>query len=242
MQVRMWIARGELEPAVQWARGCGFLDRSPAEVLNEAGRNAGVNELVQAEYLTLIRLTLAQQQSERALEMITFLQALIEKSRSQRRVIEILSLKALALQQQGKVEQALEILGKALSMAEPEGYQRTFVDEGGPMARLLYQAVAQGISPLYAGKLLRVLSNERSSRASSQKSRPDGLIEPLSARELEVLRLIAEGLSNNEIAGRLHISLSTVKGHTTNIFGKLGAKNRTQAIAQARSLGLLALT
>ncbi|MBN2149664.1 MAG: hypothetical protein JW726_19910 [Anaerolineales bacterium] len=124
-------------------------------------------------------------------------------------------------------------------MAEPEGYQRTFIDEGEPMARLLYQAAARGIAPGYAGTLLAVLSEQSQSLKPIAQSSSANLIEPLSERELQVLRLIADGLSNNEIAGRLYITLSTVKGHASNIFGKLGVKNRTQAVAQARSLGLL---
>jgi LuxR family maltose regulon positive regulatory protein len=239
MQARYWIARREPDQVVQWARQRGFLDRSPADLFSEEGRNRGVNELLQAEYIALVRLTLAQQQPGRALELITFLQELAEKKGYQRRIIELLVLKALARQQQGQVDQALLSIGKALSLAEPEGYQRTFVDEGEPMARLLYQAVARKISPVYAGRLLEVLSEESQGVESSRKSLADGLIETLSERELEVLHLIAEGLSNGEITARLYISLSTVKGHAANIFGKLGVRNRTQAVARARSLGLL---
>lgn len=240
MQARYWIAHGELEPVLHWARGCGFLDQSPAELIKQAGRNAEINELFQGEYLTLIRLTLAQHQPERALVLISPLQELIEKRGYQRRIIEILVLKALALQQKGVIDQALQALGNALFLAEPEGYQRIILDEGEPIAKLLYQAVAQKIVPQYAGKLLAVFSAENQNVTDTRISMSGEMIEPLSQRELEVLRLIAEGLSNREIAQRLVISLSTVKGHTTNIFGKLGVKNRTQATARSRSLGILA--
>jgi LuxR family maltose regulon positive regulatory protein len=108
------------------------------------------------------------------------------------------------------------------------------------MAGLLYQAAAHGIRPAYTGRLLAALSNNLQSPEPSSLATGENLIEPLSSRELEVLHLIAEGLSNAEIAKRLFISLSTVKGHTTNIFGKLGVKNRTQATARAKNLGLLA--
>lgn len=239
MQARYWLARGELEPVLEWARRLGFLDRSPAEVFEEAARNAAVNELLQAEYLALVRLVLAQRQPEQALEMIVFLQGLVEKRGFQRRIIEILALKALALHQKGDLEGALQAIAKALSLAELEGYQRTFVDEGQPMARLLYQAIAHGISSEYAGRLLGAFSEESQRIESAAQSPAGRLIEPLSQRELEVLGLIAEGLSNAEIARRLYISLSTVKGHTTNIFGKLGVRNRTGAVTRARSLGLL---
>ncbi len=238
MQARYWIARGELDPVVQWADKRGFLGRTPADVFGEAARNAAINELLQAEYLVVIRLTLAQRQSEQALEMINFLQSLAEKRGYQRRIIELLILKAIALHQTGALDQALSALGKALSLAEPEGYQRTFVDEGEPMAKLLYQAVAREVSPVYAGRLLGVLTEESQSVRSPGNSPEEGLIEALSERELEVLQWMAAGLSNIEIAGRLYISLSTVKGHIAKIFGKLGVKNRTQAVARARSLGL----
>ena len=239
LQVRYWIARGDLELADHWAQGRGILDRSPAEVFSEAARTATLNELLHAEYLALVRLTLAQQHPDRALEILAYLHDLVEKRGYKRRVIEILALEALALHQRGDLDQALHAVGKALALAEPEGYQRTFIDEGEPMARLLYQAAAHEISPIFAGRLLEVLYEENQSTRPYEEPPNKGLIEPLSQRELEVLQLIAEGLTNAEIARRLYISLSTVKGHTANIFGKLGVKNRTQSIARGRSLGLL---
>lgn len=241
MQVRIWLARGEPDPARQWAHTRGFLEHSPVEVFGEVARNASLNELLLAEYLTLVRLDLVQRQPEHAIEMLTFLQELVEKRSFQRRIIEILTLKALALHQMGDLDQALQAIGKALALAEPEGYQRIFVDEGEPMARLLYKAIARGISPDYAGRLLAVLVQESLEAPPAGEVPASDLVEPLSERELEVLGLVTEGLSNGEIASRLYISLSTVKGHTTNIFGKLGVKNRTQAVTRARSLGLLPL-
>jgi LuxR family maltose regulon positive regulatory protein len=228
-----------LDPVLQWARGRGLLDRPPAEVYAEAGRNAVINELFQAETIILIRLALAQRQTEQAIEVLALLQDFNEKKRYQRRLIEILVLKSLALYQKGDMDQALQILGNALSLAEAEGYQRVFVDEGEPMAQLLYQAIAHNISPVYAGRLLKVVSEEMLATTSREEPSIAGLIEPLSKRELEVLALIAQGFSNDEIAGQLYISLSTVKGHTTNIFGKLNVHNRTQAVSQARRLGLV---
>ncbi len=239
MQTRLCLARGEVDQAAQWAHGRGFLDRPPAEIFAEASRNAAYYEVFQGECMVLVRLLLAQRQPEQALELIALLQNLIEKRKNQRRLIEVLALKALALHQKGELDQALQTLGKALSQAEPEGYLRTFVDEGEAMARLLYQAAAHGIFPAYVGRMLAVLAEENQSLKPSRRPSSEALIEPLSERELEVLCLIAEGLSNREIAQRLYISLSTVKGHTSNVFGKLGVKNRTQAIARARSLGLL---
>lgn len=107
------------------------------------------------------------------------------------------------------------------------------------MARLLYRAAELGIAAEYAGRLLAAFGPTTYDEQPGSTARQHGLVEPLSERELEVLRLIAEGLTNHEIAGRLVISLSTVKGHTSNIYGKLGANSRTQAVAVATGLGVL---
>jgi LuxR family maltose regulon positive regulatory protein len=127
------------------------------------------------------------------------------------------------------------------SNAEPEGFVRVFVDEGPPMARLLYEALTRGIAPDYARRLLAAFPVAEPEQADPSKTRApkSGLIEPLSERELKVLQLIAAGLTNPEIASRLFLSLNTVKAHSRNIYGKLGAHSRTQAVARARALGVL---
>jgi LuxR family maltose regulon positive regulatory protein len=155
-------------------------------------------------------------------------------------VIEILVLQALAYEAQGDIPPALMCLKRALALAEPEGYVRLLVDEGAPMAQLLSEAAARGIMPDYSGKLLAVVQAE----APTRKEKPNlplaqPLVEPFSQRELEVLRLIALGLSNREIGARLYLALSTVKGYNQKIFDKLQVRNRTEAIARARELGLL---
>jgi LuxR family maltose regulon positive regulatory protein len=160
-------------------------------------------------------------------------------------VIEILNLQALAFQSSGEVPQALTALERALTLAEPEGFVRTFVDEGPPMANLLHQAAARGMMPDYTARLLAAFqpaddglqTTGHSSLAANRRS--SDLAEPLSEREIEILQLIAEGLSNREIATRLYLSLNTVKAHTRNIYGKLGVHSRTQAVAKARALGVL---
>ncbi|UCC54994.1 MAG: hypothetical protein JSV68_14155 [Anaerolineaceae bacterium] len=141
---------------------------------------------------------------------------------------------------------AAQLLDEALALAEPGGFIRTFVDEGLPMAQLLSAAVAQGIMPDYTSKLLVAFTDttkdERRTAASFPSSsviHPSSLVEPLSKRELEVLQLIAQGLSNREISERLFLALSTVKGHNLRIFSKLQVQRRTEAVARARELGLL---
>ena len=127
-------------------------------------------------------------------------------------------------------------LERALALAEPEGYVRVFVDEGIPMARLLSEAAARSRMRGYATQLLAAFS---AGQSRSPSRTPQPLIEPLSGRELEVLQLIAQGLSNQEIAERLYLALSTVKGHNRIIFDKLQVERRTEAVARARELGLI---
>jgi LuxR family maltose regulon positive regulatory protein len=161
-------------------------------------------------------------------------------------LLDVLILKAMALQVLGDVVQALSVLQQALILSEPEGFVLAFVDEGTPMARLLYQATECGIMPEYVGRLLAAFETTDERRIEKEKrtsapplTRPPALIEPLTKRELEILELIADGLSNREIADRLIISVGTVKVHARNIYGKLQVSRRTEAIARARHLGLL---
>jgi LuxR family maltose regulon positive regulatory protein len=154
--------------------------------------------------------------------------------------IQILILRALAENALGREDAALGVLLQALALAEPGGLIRIFVDEGEPMAQLLLEAATHRIMPDYIGKLLTVFEAEK--RKSEDK--PDlppaqPLIEPLSQRELEILKLIAHGLSNREVGERLFLALDTVKGHNRRIFDKLQVQSRTEAIARAREIGLL---
>jgi LuxR family maltose regulon positive regulatory protein len=160
-------------------------------------------------------------------------------------------LQALAYQALAETGQALDRLREALALAEPGGFVRLFVDEGAPMGRLLAEAAARGIRPEYVGKLLAAVGAEPQpalaaspaetdrSEASAARTPVPPLIEPLSQRELEVLRLMAQGLSNSEISERLFLALSTVKGHNQRIFDKLHVQRRTEAVARARELGLI---
>ena len=152
-------------------------------------------------------------------------------------------LQAVALHEHGEKEQALELLSDVLALAEPGGFVRTFVEEGAPMRGLLHLAAARGITPGYTAKLVAAFEAEE--RKSAGKRRPavsplpQPLVEPLSQRELEVLQLVAQGLSNREISERLFLALDTVKGHNRRIYGKLHVQRRTEAVARARDLELL---
>ena len=177
------------------------------------------------------------------------------------RAIELLNLQALASHAQGDTAQAIAALERALILAEPEGFCRIFVDEGPPMACLLYDTATRGIAghgtvAQYARRLLAAFPLARSESVArpepaaepqqtdtlqGRTSKP-ALFEPLSERELQVLELIAKGLTNPEIASRLYVSLHTIKAHAQHIYGKLGVHNRTQAVTRARDLGILPST
>ena len=158
-------------------------------------------------------------------------------------VLEILLLQALAHEAQGDIPAALVPLARALALAEPEGYVRTFVDEGAPMARLLKALADQEIMHEYVGKLLTAFEAEQlkptvdSSPLPSQPAQ--SLIEPLSPRELDVLRLFKTELSGPEIADKLVVALSTVRTHTKSIYGKLNVNNRRAAVKRAEELDLI---
>jgi LuxR family maltose regulon positive regulatory protein len=221
-RVRIWLATGALEAAAHLVDDNGLLID---------GRPTYVNELV---YVALVRVRIAQDRLDETLPLI---ERLIDSAEVGGRIsvlLEVLLLKAVALQAMGARDQALAAMQRALSVAKRYGYVRALVDEGQPVERLLQQMVAQGISSGYARHVLAAFAVDEPAEADQSD-----LVEPLSERELEVLQLIAQGLTNREIAARLYLSLNTIKVHTRNIYGKLSAHNRTQAVSRARDLGVL---
>ena len=192
-------------------------------------------------YLTFVRLMIAKGELE---EVPEALERLSQRSMSEGQmetVIEVLMLQSIALHALRKEDQALSVLKKALSLAEPEEYVRLFIDEGDPMKHLLQIAAAHGIAPKYVSQLLSAMESDvvRKTLVPSGLSPVHDLLEPLTERELEVLRFVAGAMSNYEIAKMLVIEENTVKSHMNHIFGKLQAKNRLQAVEKARALGLL---
>jgi LuxR family maltose regulon positive regulatory protein len=184
------------------------------------------------------RVHLAQQEPAQALALLEPVRQQAEAREWQDERLKVMILQAVAHQAQDETEQAAQMLGDALAMAQPDGFVRLFVDEGRPLAPLLTEAAARGIMPDYVGKLLAALADESGNGLSSASS-AQPLIEPLSERELEVLQLVAQGLSNSEIGERLFLALNTVKGHNRRVFAKLQVQRRTEAVARARELGLL---
>jgi LuxR family maltose regulon positive regulatory protein len=191
-----------------------------------------------------VQIALGQEYPEKsylmdALDLLSELYEMAENNGWGSKVIEILCLQALAASvQEEDDERALEILERALELAEPEGFIRTFVDEGPQMAKLLYESLKREISPHYVQQLVAAFPAFLPDEAKSQTD-PSGLIEPLSEREIEVLELMAEGLTNQEISDQLFISPHTVKTHSRNIYAKLDVGNRTLAVGKARTLGIL---
>jgi LuxR family maltose regulon positive regulatory protein len=177
----------------------------------------------------------------KALELLDSLLEIAETNGWGSKVIETLALQAVAFQENGNSEGALAKLEQALTLAEPEGFIRTFVDEGAPMASLLYEALKRGIAPAYVQRLLAafpVTESEEAISTTSQAAQSEW-IEPLSEREIDVLQLLAKGLTNQAVADRLVLSIHTVKAHTRSIYSKLAVNNRTQAVDRARTLGVL---
>jgi LuxR family maltose regulon positive regulatory protein len=234
LKARVWISQGRLREALAWA--------------DEQGLSAGdeLSYLREYEHITLARLLLAQQagsagdDTERG--MMAFLKRLLDAAETGGRagsVIEILALQALGHQMEGNAPAALAALERALELAEPEGYVRIFVDEEEPMRRLLQAATERGIGGGYARRLRQAFGAPSQPAPAPVPVSAASLPEPLTPREIEILRLIAAGLRNQEIADRLFISLPTVKRHVANAYGKLGATHRTEAIARANGLHLL---
>jgi LuxR family maltose regulon positive regulatory protein len=219
-QARLWIAQGDLAAAGRWARN---RDLNPVDT--------PVTFLAEAENLTLARLLVAQGKLEAAEALLLRLHRAAATAGRSGSLIEIFILQALTFNAQERGKQALSALEHAFELAEPEGFVRIFIDEGPPMAQLLRQAVARDRFTPYALHLLEAFGEAATI--------PQSLIEPLSERELEVLRLVAAGYTNREIAQELVVAISTIKRHISNIYGKLGTGNRTQAVARARDLGLL---
>ena len=231
-----WLMEGQLHAADRWALDRGLHEQEiPGDDVDTTYLD--IHEL---ELSVLARLYVAQGKIDSALATIQPLLQAAGNMGRMRSIIRLMAQQAVAHYAGGDDERAVSVLSQALALAEPEGYIRTFLDEGERMTQLLYLAMDQGLAPEYIGKLLaETFVHKKDRKPMSKDEFPSTLIEPLSGREIEVLQLIAEGLSNREIAERLVISLSTVKGHTSKIYGKLDVYSRTQAVAAARQLGLL---
>jgi LuxR family maltose regulon positive regulatory protein len=222
LRARFWLARNQLALARQWADECGLDPYAPPEYER------------QQEHLTVVRLLVAEGRPDVALRLLDGIQEKADAAERARDVLETLILRALAAHAENDPDQAAVALDRALVFGAAEGYVRIFVDEGPRIIPLLRQAAARGRHRDYAQRLLAALD-----AGAAAMPEQTGLLDPLSEREVEVLRLVATGHSNRAIAEGLYISVPTVKKHLSNIMGKLQVTNRTQAVDQARRLDLL---
>jgi LuxR family maltose regulon positive regulatory protein len=237
-RARLQLAQGDVAAAARWAqqRGLGPDDEPgyPRE----------------PEYLVLARVLLAQDRPGPALALLERLHAAAVGQDRAGSVIEIQALQALALAAAGEETAAVDALAGALTLACPQGYVRVLADEGKPMAALLgalvaaqraEQAAARGVPLACLARVLRAFGGKDAMEGSRRGAAAvvPGLVEQLTARELEVLALLAAGTPNPRIAGQLVVTVDTVKKHVSHLLGKLGAANRTEAVTRARQLGLI---
>jgi LuxR family transcriptional regulator, maltose regulon positive regulatory protein len=232
LKARVWIAQGSLGEALGWVREQGLSVDDDLSYLREF------------EHITLARMLLARHQDEHAEHSIHQATRLLERlllaaeeGGRTGRVIEILVLRALTYQALGDFPAALASLERAVTLAEPEGYVRVFADEGPAMASLLKALAKQGITRNYARRLLAAVTETEHNGPVKQ-----ALIEPLSERELDVLRLLGTELDGPAIARELMVSLNTMRTHTKNIYAKLAVTNRRAAVRRAQELDLLSRT
>jgi LuxR family maltose regulon positive regulatory protein len=229
VRARVWIAQGKLSEAWGWAREHGVTAADELGYLHEF------------EHATLARLLLAQGTRDRAddriaaaIELTERLLAAAEAGGRRGSAIDILVVQALARHAGDDPAGALTSLARAVALAEPEGYVRVFIDEGPPMVALLKRAAKQRNAPSYLRRLQAAAVTVEGQTPAEQP-----LIEPLSERELEVLRLLESDLDGPDMARELSVSLATVRTHTRNIYAKLGVNSRRAAVRRAAELGLL---
>jgi LuxR family maltose regulon positive regulatory protein len=235
-RARLLLLQGRAGEAAKWAEERGLTEQDEVSYSRER------------DYLVLARVLLATDDSHRALGILERLDTLAESQARRGSLIQIRAVRSQALQSVGDHQGALALLAETLALALPEGYVRVFADQGAPMAALLQSFVrgahrARGAAipsraRRHINRVVRAFG-PAVGRAEQAVRAGTGPVEPLTDRELEILRLIAAGMRNREIAQDLVLTLDTVKKHVSHIFAKLGAANRTEAVAQARDLGLI---
>ena len=234
-RARLLLAQGETGAAARWADEIGLGPEDEPRYPDEPG------------YLVLARVLLAQDEPGRALSLLDRLHAAAAAQDRSGSLIEVGALRALALAASGAADEAVTTLARALRLACPQGLVRVFADEGPPMAALLGRliaaqrdghAAAAAVPFGFLARLRRALAAGHDPGGPGPAA-PPGIIEPLTARELQVLAMLAAGRSNQAIAADLVVTLDTVKKHVSHVLGKLGAANRTEAVARARELGLI---
>lgn len=233
-QAHLWVMQGRLAEALAWS-----------EATDSAGLPYRLADtptfLREIDYLALVKIAIVKGEAAAALPLLAQMMQLAVTQGRHGNQLALLLNEAWAFYTLGRSSEALASLGHALAIAAPEGYLRTFVDMGQPISTLLDLAIRRGIAPDYARSILATCAAPTVTSAPTPTIRtPETILtDPLSEREIEVLRLVATGLSNQQIADRLVVGLSTVKKHINNIYTKLQVNSRTQAVVRARALGLV---
>jgi LuxR family maltose regulon positive regulatory protein len=225
-ETRIRLAQGDVAAGRRWAQASGLSVDDALEFCRYQ------------EVLTLAQVHIACGELDEALALLGRLLEMAEATGAMGHATRVLVLRAIVLQANGQVDPALSALSRALSLAEPEGYVRAFVDEGAAMAHLLRLAISRGTTTRYAHDLLAALEDETRDGEPVLSASAE-LIDPLSEREMEVLRLLITHLSRKEIADQLCVSLNTVRFHFKNIYSKLGVHSRSDAVRRAEELNLL---
>jgi LuxR family maltose regulon positive regulatory protein len=223
-----------------------FIAYDQAFVLLRQGNTEAALQLTKQNDLPLMkaRVLIARKNPAEALQVLEELRQEAAVKGWPNRLLMVMAVLSMALYALNEKAQAVDLVGKVLTQAEPEGFIRLFLDEGEAMEELLSAAATQGIRPRYINRLLCAFEAEPKKESFALPGmhltpRESAMVEPLSPREQEVLRLIAQGLSNRQISERLYLALDTIKGHNRIIFDKLQVQSRTEAVARAQQLGLL---
>ncbi len=232
-QAHLWIRQDNLQSARRWAAGSGLESYKHEEQLGSTGK-PGRDVIRLYELIVYARLLIAEKQLTEAIHILNLVLPTLEKFGYAAKIIETNLLIAITKYEMGDTSVAISALKKAISTAQPEGYTRIFLDEGTSLVPLLQELIALDEPANFAESLL-----EQSSRSADNPKTDTALIEPLSKRELEVLRMLRTELNAPEIADHLHIAVTTMRTHTKNIYSKLGVHSRFEAVAKAEELDLL---
>ncbi len=222
-QAQIWLAEGQISRAAAWARAAAESLPGPA------------TPVFIERALAVARVWLAQNKAAQAVEIISAQSAAAEEAGQCSAWLRLDALRAMALDGSGQRDEALAVLSRVLVQVAEEGYTRTILDEGQPMARLLSAALEKGDNRALVVRLLAAFPRP----SGPEEAIPTGLAEMLSPRELEILHLLATDASNADIAGRCYITVNTLKKHTASIYGKLGVSTRLQAVQRAHQLKLI---
>jgi LuxR family maltose regulon positive regulatory protein len=231
MEARVHLTAGRIERAFIWLVSSGIDQASPDELLARFGYDLGLILPVAA------RIYLVKNQTEKAIQLLEGAIPYFVRQNANAYLTSAYSALAIAHQQAGHQDKAVGALTKAIELAESEDNFGDFMVVGEKLTPLLYETLSAGIAPSFTSQLLSYLSTFQPCQRSSINDL--GNIDPLSHREMDVLRLISEGLTNQEIAQKLYLSTNTIKSHSIKIYRKLNVSNRNQAVSKARLLGIL---